>query len=292
MATLNNAAFIAKDPDGNIAYFRSLSENDINKIKQYFSDFDTLKADFEAFRQGATRLAFVDYTQTANQSAMEDSIIYLVPFNEAGEFIAFDSSTYQPASSGNPTDTTVAYVTRVIKLGDTVINLGNLYTQPDFDAYARLAGDNTYTGSNTFNTVPTLGNNTQTVDTIGDDDLVSGKLIKEVDSIADEAKTAADEAKSTAEEAKTTADSTKETVETIKESVETVSEKVTQIESSVETVTNTINTVTETVTTIQSTVTEITGGSYLQLSVAESAPSQESDVAENTILAYPAEDSL
>lgn len=261
--TLQNGTIIAKDADGNIAYLRSLSDNDVTKIKTYFSSFDTLstnfdalKEDFEAFRQGATRLAFVDYTQSANQTDMEEGIIYLVPFNESDEFITFDADTYAPAAEGNPTDTTVAYVTRVIKLNDSVVDLGKIYTQPDFDSYALLAGNNTFTGSNAFASAPTLSNNTQTVATISDDEVATGKVVKEVDAVADAAQAAADAAQSTAN--------------TNAAAIET------------------INT---TISSIQSQISDITAD-CMTLTVVETAPSSEEDVAVNTIVAYPAADLL
>lgn len=47
---ITNGAIVAKDPSGNTAVFRTLSDNDIAKIKQYFQDTDTLETNVESLQ--------------------------------------------------------------------------------------------------------------------------------------------------------------------------------------------------------------------------------------------------
>lgn len=269
--TLQNGTIIAKDTDGNIAYLRSLSAADIEKIKSYFSKADTLEEslsslsdEFEAFRKGATRLAFADYSQSANQGDMEENIIYLVPFNSDDEFILFDESTYAPATEGNPSDTTVAYVHRYIKVSGTVVDLGIIYTQPDFESFATLAGDNEFTGSNTFDTAPTLASNDQTVATVEEDQFVTGKVVDELQaSIAQNAQNIQQNANDI-DTLEGRADALESRADALETKTEELEEKVDAIENA----------------------------SYLTLKVQENAPSSEEEVEADTIVAYPADDLL
>lgn len=253
MATINNAIAIMKDKDGNIGYFRSLSDNDIAKIKQYFSNFDALKTDFESFRNGATRIAFADYTQEANQASMEEGIIYLVPFTAEGVFIPFSEDTYQPADGTS----VVGYFERRIKIGGTVYNLQRIYTHPDFKDLASLSGNNAFTGTNSFASAPTLtGTNDQTAAGVGANEFVTGKVAAELNTAVSTAQTAAEAAQSTAD--------------TNKSSIETINQTITEIQ--------------EQITTVE--------GDCLSLTVTETAPASGDDVAVNTIVAYPATDLL
>lgn len=260
MATINNAIAIMKDKDGNIGYFRSLSDNDIAKIKQYFSNFDTLKTDFESFRNGATRIAFADYTQEANQASMEEGIIYLVPFTAEGVFIPFSESTYQPADGTS----VVGYFERRIKIGGTVYNLQRIYTHPDFKDLASLSGNNAFTGTNSFASAPTLtGTNGQTAAGVGANEFVTGKVAAELNTAVSTAQTAAETAQSAAEAAQSTADTNKSSIETINQTITEIQEQITTVE-----------------------------GDCLSLTVIETAPASGDDVAVNTIVAYPATDLL
>ena len=260
MATINNAIAILKDKDGNVGYFRSLSDNDITKIKQYFSDFDALKTDFESFRTGATRLAFADYTQEEHQTSMEEGIIYLVPFTAEGEYIPFNEETYKPTDGVS----VVGYFERRIKIGGTVYDLQRLYTHPNFADLASLSGNNAFTGTNSFASAPTLsGENSQTVAGVGANDLVTGKVITELNGAVTAAKSAADAAQSTADAAKGTAETNKGSIETINQTISNIQEQITTIDSDA-----------------------------VSLKVTETAPGSDGEVELNTIVAYPATDLL
>lgn len=260
MATINNAIAILKDKDGNVGYFRSLSDNDIAKIKQFFSDFTALKTDFESFRNGATRLAFADYTQENNQTSMEAGIIYLIPFTAEDAFIPFSEETYKPADGVS----VVSYFERRIKIGDTVCTLQRIYTHPNFEDLASLSGNNAFTGTNSFASAPTLsGENSQTVATVGANALVTGKVITEVNAAVTAAKSAADAAQATADTAKGTADTNKASITTINETISDIQEQITTIDSDA-----------------------------VSLKVTETAPGSDADVDINTIVAYPATDLL
>lgn len=269
--TLQNGTIIAKDSDGNIVYLRSLSADDITKIKGYFSKTDTLETnlsslsdEFEAFRKGATRLAFADYSQPANQEGMEENIIYLVPFNSSNEFIQFDESTYAPSADGNPSDTTVAYVHRYIKIEGAVVDLGVIYTQPDFESFATKTGDNSFTGSNTFASAPTLTSNTQTVDTVEDDQFVTGKVVDELQASINQNAQNIQQNNYDIDTLEGRADSLESRADALETKTDELEDKVDAIESA----------------------------SYLTLKVQGNAPSSEEEVEADTIVAYPAEDLL
>lgn len=116
-----------------------------------------LEGQFGASNRGQASLAFEDYTQSANQTTMEVGVYYKVPFNNQNQFIKFDKSTGNvSASQGDGvSDTKVDHVVVMVKGDDgTVQNLGQQDVTTDFDLFAKLAGDQTFTGQNTFNNAP------------------------------------------------------------------------------------------------------------------------------------------
>lgn len=183
-----------KDLDGNVVTIKGISQNDLEKIKTNITEtkantqaISELKNKVEQDSLGRRRLAYKDYRQEPNQTEMVQGVYYMVPVNATDEFVEFDPNTGKPKTEQTTSDKKVAKYLVVFKdnLG-SVSTLGEIDQQPDFADFAKIAGTNAFTGTNSFTTAPTLVGNTQTADTVGDDDLATGKTVKEVQALAKE----------------------------------------------------------------------------------------------------------
>lgn len=179
-------SFTIKDLSGNVIQVNSLTENDIAKIKGYFSKTDSLEQKLASENLGQKTLAYKDYRQELNQAEMVAGVYYMVPVNAADQFIEFDKTTGKPKveqAEGVDDPKVVKYYVVYKSSGEegTVATLGEIDQQPDFDLFGKLAADNTWTGNNTFNNDVKVANGaSQDVNSIEDTVLVSGKIAKEL----------------------------------------------------------------------------------------------------------------
>lgn len=127
---------------------------DIAKLKE---DLGKLENTVNASNAGQKTLAFKNYTVADNQADMESGVYYMVPFNKADQYIAFDPNTGRPSATQaeGVTDTTVKYCVILYKTADGLVaNLGLQDQEMDFDQFSTLVGNNEFTGKNTFTVAP------------------------------------------------------------------------------------------------------------------------------------------
>lgn len=163
-------SIVLKDSSGNSVLVRSLTDADVAQLKQDHTKLLELSGQMDAKENGGRQLAYKDYTQTANQVEMQAGTYYMVPFDSSDAFVEFDPATGKPKSG------TVAYYTLMYKgTGDgAVANLGNMEVRLNFDDLAHLGA------SNTFTAAQHISGQSQEVASIGDDEVVVGKLVKDV----------------------------------------------------------------------------------------------------------------
>lgn len=186
MAEYLQGSITFKDTDGNVVQVNSLTTEDIAKLKEYISKVDTLENYVANDNLGQKTLAYKDYRQDDNKGEMKTGIYYMVPVNASDEFIEFDKATGKPKNPQTVPEvvdlTVVKYYVVYKTQEDTVANLGEIKQQPNFDLFAALADNNTFTGNNTFNNDITLANGaSQDVQSIADTTAVAGKIVKGLD---------------------------------------------------------------------------------------------------------------
>ena len=129
-----------------------------SSVEELRKEVEVVKELEEASNKGQKTLAYKDYTQDLNQTDMKIGVYYMVPFNAQDQFVEFDPTTGRPKAqqADSVTDTNVKYCVIMYKgPSGTASNLGKQDQQMNFDLFAKLASNNTFTGDNTFNKAPT-----------------------------------------------------------------------------------------------------------------------------------------
>lgn len=180
-----------KDAQGNTVVVQGLSNNDVTKVKGYFTKSDTnaqeiesLKATVKSINQGQRMLAYKDYfTNEDHKDEMAVGVFYVVPFNTQGQFLEFDPKTGKPKDPQaveGVTDLKVAYTELVYKNSDETVNkLGRQDTQMSFADMATLSTDQTFTGTKTFSKDVVM-TATQDATSLEDNKLATAKFVREV----------------------------------------------------------------------------------------------------------------
>lgn len=183
MATILNGSAVYKDAQGNIIQQLGLSQNDINKIKEYFTRVTTLEDAVKSINAGQRQIALKDYyTTEANKAEMAVGVYYMVPFNAADQWLEWDETTGKPKNPQTDTqvtDLTVSYFQIVYKnSSDAIQQLGRQEVKSSFANVAYVDANNTFTGENTFEKDITM-TAAQDVDTLGDTKLVTAKWVRD-----------------------------------------------------------------------------------------------------------------
>lgn len=181
---INLGSLIVKDKQGNVVKVESLSANDKQKIKSYFSKTDALEQKIEAINAGQQQLAYKDYYTTEdNKDEMSAGTYYNVPFNAQGEFLEFDPATGKPKSPqpvGTVVDLKVSYYEIVYKSADgTVAKLGRRNADASLEHVLYDNVNETVTGEFTFEKDVTM-TASQDVDSLGDTKLASAKFVRDL----------------------------------------------------------------------------------------------------------------
>lgn len=173
-------SIVVKDASGNSVVVRSLTDADLAQLKQDHTRLLELAAIADAKENGGRQLAYVDYTQTANQTSMQVGTYYMVPFNSTDQFIEFDPATGKPKTEQTAAPKIVSYYTLMYKgtAEGPAADLGDMEVRLNFDDLAHLNTPNTFTGKQTITGVE------QTVATIEDGEIATGKVVKEVNTLA------------------------------------------------------------------------------------------------------------
>ena len=180
----NIGSLIVKDPQNNIVKIRSLSDNDITKIKGYFSRTEALEAKIETINAGQQQLAYKNfYTDETHKAEMKVGTYYNVPFNAAGQFLEFDPATGKPKNPqpvAETTDLKVSYYEIVYKSADDVVaKLGRRNADASMEHVLYDNVNETITGEYTFEKDVTM-TATQDVDSLGDQKLATAKFVRDV----------------------------------------------------------------------------------------------------------------
>ena len=159
--TIENGSIVGKDQDGNSVRVRGWTDNDVAKVKAISKDVQQIKTDLKSINAGQKELAYKDYTVVANQADMPTGVYFLVPMTADNQFIAFDKVTGKPADTTKKVDH-FAIMYKSTGADGKVSNLGTQNTSTNIDGLARLGGDNSFTGSNTFTKPLTVATPTAT----------------------------------------------------------------------------------------------------------------------------------
>lgn len=181
---INLGSLIVKDKQGNVVKIESLSANDKQKIKDYFSKTDALEQKIAAVNAGQQQLAYKDfYTNEDHKADMTSGVYYNVPFNANGEFLEFDPTTGKPKSPqpvATVTDLKVSYYEIVYKSADgTVAKLGRRNADASMEHVLYDNINETVTGEFIFEKDITM-TATQDVDSLGDTKLASAKFVRDL----------------------------------------------------------------------------------------------------------------
>ena len=182
--TAQIANFLLKDGQNNIHHMRSLTDNDVSKIKQALADIETLKQNFASSNAGQRQLAYKDfYSVDTNDGEMVAGTYYMVPFNAGGEFLEFDPATGKPKTP-QPVDTVV----------DLIVSYYEIVYKPTTGAKAKLGRmnanislanvlydnkDATISAHFTFSQ-DVDGPSVQDVDSLGDTKLATAKFVRDL----------------------------------------------------------------------------------------------------------------
>ncbi len=181
---INLGSLIVKDKQGNVVKVESLSANDKQKIKDYFSKTDVLEQKIAAVNAGQQQIAYKDfYTSEAHKAEMSVGTYYNVPFNAGGEFLEFDPATGRPKSPQpvtTVTDLKVSYYEIVYKSADDVVaKLGRRNADASMEHVLYDNVNETVTGEYTFERDITM-TAAQDVDSLGDTKLASAKFVRDL----------------------------------------------------------------------------------------------------------------
>lgn len=181
---INLGSLIVKDKQGNVVKVESLSANDKQKIKDYFSKTDVLEQKIAAVNAGQQQLAYKDfYTNEDHKAEMTAGVYYNVPFNAKGEFLEFDPATGKPKSPqtvDTVVDLKVSYYEIVYKSADgTVAKLGRRNADASMEHVLYDNVNETVTGEFTFEKDITM-TASQDVDSLGDTKLASAKFVRDL----------------------------------------------------------------------------------------------------------------
>lgn len=172
-----------KDKDGNKVTVRGWTEGDVQKVTEIKTRLATAENAIKVINSGQTKIALSDYyTSDEHADEMEVGVYYKVPFNAAGQYLKWDMTTGKPAEEQEPDveDKKVAYVQVVMKNSEgTIQKLTKQDFISDHSDYARVSGNNTFTGDNIFEK-DVVQNATQDVDTLNDKALTSAKFVRDL----------------------------------------------------------------------------------------------------------------
>lgn len=184
MADVKIANFLLKDGQGNIQQIRSLTENDVTKVKQAIADIAQLKQDMATINAGQATRAYKDYYSSNEHDAeMDAGVLYLVPFNAQGEFLEYDPETDQPKNPqpvATVTDLVPAYYECVYKgAGGTKTKRGRINANLDLTGVLYNNKDATVSSHFTFSQDVDM-TATQNVDSLGDTKLATAKFVRDL----------------------------------------------------------------------------------------------------------------
>ena len=182
--TAKIANFILKDGQGNIQHIRSLTENDVTKIKQALTDIEQLKQNFASSNAGQRQLAYKDfYSADTNDSEMVAGTYYMVPFNAAGAFLEFDPATGKPKNPqpvAETVDLVVSYYEIVYKPAEGAkAKLGRMNANISLANVLYDNKDATVSAHFTFSQ-DVDGPAVQDVDSLGDTKLATAKFVRDL----------------------------------------------------------------------------------------------------------------
>lgn len=182
--TVRFGSGVFKDAQGNVVHIQGLTENDVNKIKEYHGKVDTLERQLKAVNAGQRQLAYKDYYTTEDyKSEMAVGVYYSVPFNAQGQFLEFDQATGKPKNPqtvGTVVDLKVSYYEIVYKSSDeTVAKLGRQNADASMEHVLNDNTNETITADYTFDRDITV-NATQDVDALGDTKVATAKFVRDL----------------------------------------------------------------------------------------------------------------
>ena len=184
MADVKIANFLLKDAQGNIQQIRSLTENDITKIKQAITDIEQLKHNFASSNAGQRALAYKDYYGAdTNDGEMKPGVYYIVPFNAQSQFLEFDPATGKPKNPQTVPETTdlvVSYYEVVYKSSNgTKAKLGRMNANITLADVLYANKDATISAHFTFSQ-DVDGPAAQDVDSLGDTKFATAKFVRDL----------------------------------------------------------------------------------------------------------------
>ena len=182
--TAQIANFLLKDDQNNIHHMRSLTDNDVGKLKQGLSDIEQLKQKVASLNAGQRQLAYKDfYSVDTNDADMTAGVYYIVPFNAGGEFLEFDPTTGKPKNPQPVTavvDLTVSYYEVVYKSAEgTKAKLGRMNANMSLANVLYDNKDATVSAHFTFSQ-DVDGPASQNVDSLGDTKLATAKFVRDL----------------------------------------------------------------------------------------------------------------
>lgn len=182
--TAKIANFLLKDDQGNIQHIRSLTDNDVGKLKQGLSDIEQLKQKVASLNAGQRQLAYKDfYTDDTSIADMDPGVYYIVPFNAGGEFLEFDPATGKPKNPqpvGTVVDLVVSYYEVVYKATEgTKAKLGRMNANLSLANVLYDNKDATVSSHFTFSQDVDM-TAIQDVDSLGDTKLATAKFVRDL----------------------------------------------------------------------------------------------------------------
>lgn len=179
--TVKFGSGIFKDAQGNIVRIQGLTENDVNKLKQAFTDIEALKEGVQAANSGQRELAYTDLTQpSAPTTGLNAGTYYLVPFNAQNQFLEFDPATGKPKdpqTEAGTTDLIVKYFTIMYFNGTALANVGRQDVQTNLSNVVYDNKNATLTAEYTFSNDITV-NASQTT-SLGDNKVATAKFVRD-----------------------------------------------------------------------------------------------------------------
>lgn len=179
--TVKFGSGIFKDAQGNIVRIQGLTENDVNKLKQAFTDIEALKEGVQAANSGQRELAYTDLTlPAAATTGLNAGTYYLVPFNAQNQFLEFDPATGKPKdpqTEGGTTDLIVKYFTIMYFNGTALANVGRQDVQTNLSNVVYDNKNATLTAEYTFSNDITVNATQQS--SLADNKLATAKFVRD-----------------------------------------------------------------------------------------------------------------
>lgn len=179
--TVKFGSGIFKDAQGNIVRIQGLTENDVNKLKQAFTDIEALKEGVQAANSGQRELAYTDLTlPAAATTGLNAGTYYLVPFNASNQFLEFDPATGKPKDPQTVPETTdliVKYFTIMYFNGTALANVGRQDVQTNLSNVVYDNKNATLTAEYTFSNDITVNATQQS--SLADNKLATAKFVRD-----------------------------------------------------------------------------------------------------------------